>query len=165
MFQLRNTKGFTLIEVLLALGIVAFMASVVVPSLASSYENLNFKKTLNETEQLLNLASTYSRSMNQEVVVSVNRTGGKVSSLSVLKTSPLSQLDTLEIKNGFELITEPVITSFSFSPTSSVRLFLGETQLNEDQNLQVKVRASYTYADYLTVFYYSGAIQRIEPNK
>ncbi len=148
-------------EVLFTIGILVIVATLVVPSLRSSYELANMKKQLSETQAFLELASQYSQSLNRRVVVSMNIKENKVQHMEILDDYTKSSLDELAISSTIQLTISPSIDKLWFSPTTSLQGSLLETPLLTSSNISFEYNGNYNGTKNITIFYHSGAIQQL----
>lgn len=111
-FKNNNQKGFSLLEVVITLGIIATLATIVVPSLKLFQYNNEIKITESILGTQLNQARTYARARFYDSgwSVEVDENNG-----------------TITLFQGFDKASAPVSTKREFVIPKTVTLSAGET--------------------------------------
>ena len=73
---MRNTKGFTLLELMVVVAIIAIFAAIAVPTFSSWSPRLKFRTSADEMHKVLMLARMTAISSNRDVVITFDQANG-----------------------------------------------------------------------------------------
>lgn len=137
-----NDRGFTLLELVVTLGLLAIMMAIAVPSTSSWRKNAQYKEAAREVVSLLRRARSFAVQQNQSTTVTIDLSNRKYSFAG--KDTVFSKDVTVESKALIGDAWKKTGTlSITFRPqgTSNETLFV---RINEDDNLQVRVDSTAT---------------------
>lgn len=143
----KPEQGFTLIEVMTVVAIMALAAAIAIPSYQAWYAKAKLKSALMELSSNMNMARTVARNRNTTITVTVALANGRVTATYTAPTSTaaacLADARTCAIETqvmSVEVTAVAGTTQFQFN---SLGLRVGGGTAN--QALQLMDRAGLTY--------------------
>lgn len=143
----RSERGFTLIEVMTVVAIIALATAIAIPSYQAWYAKAKLKAALLELSSNMNMARSVARNRNQTITVTVVLTNGRVMATYTAPTSTsaacLADARTCAMETQVMPTEVTAIGGTTQVQFNSLGLRVGGGTVN--QALQLMDRAGLTY--------------------
>lgn len=93
--SVQKNKGFTLIELMVTIGVLAIIASLAIPSFGQTLANQKFKKTVIELKSTLENARSQALLTRAETVVCVNKNSSNTAMTEVTCGAKLTRYSSM----------------------------------------------------------------------
>lgn len=143
-----HMRGFTLVELILSVGILSMLAGLSLPLYASFYNRTNLDSTADQVAHALRRAQGFSRSANGDTTWGVRLQSGSV---VVFKGASYAARDvdydeTISLNNITPSgVSEVVFTKLYGAPSATGTVTLTETTINESRAIQLNAKGLVTY--------------------
>lgn len=113
--QHSQSRGFTLIEVLVVVGIIAVISAIAIPGLAKlgAFTRDEFKRTVSQVDSLLRAAEIYSTTYHVNAAVVYSMDHYSESEAAAVDTTPVINPFAEDPGDPANPITQPVVDSFT----------------------------------------------------
>lgn len=143
-----RTNGFTMVELLLSVGIISMLAGLSLPLYASFYNRTNLDTATDQVAHALRRAQTFSRAANGDTTWGVRVQSG---SAVVFKGATYAARDAtydeiISLNNITPTgLSEVVFTKLYGVPSTTGTITLTETTINESKAIELNVKGLVTY--------------------
>ena len=164
MFTSKSFRGFSLIEVLVILGILSIVVAMVLPSFRLSNEKVDISITSSRLYSIFNVLQLQSVNSDSMIIVSFNynTATNQLDSLNyntVTNEAPnttLSYVDEIDIPAGVVLSSNMTLTHIVFNPNRSFSYYYFNNKI-ATENLNLTFVAD-QHESSIIFYYHSGKI-------
>lgn len=125
--NLKKKKGFTLVEVIIVLVILAILAAILIPSLVGYIDKANEKASIANCRSFVLAAQTIgSETYGEKGALSTNGTNATVTEADFIKeVFDLSELDSAKFKGEITMTPKGKVSKVKFDDGSYIVTFTG----------------------------------------
>ena len=125
--NLKKKKGFTLVEVIIVLVILAILAAILIPSLVGYIDKANEKASIANCRSFVLAAQTIgSETYGEKGTLSTNGTDATVTEADFIKeVFDLSELDSTKFKGEITMTPKGKVSEVKFDDGSYIGTFTG----------------------------------------
>lgn len=125
--NLKKKKGFTLVEVIIVLVILAILAAILIPSLVGYIDKANEKASIANCRSFVLAAQTIgSETYGEKGTLSTNGTNATVTEADFIKeVFDLSELDSTKFKGEITMTPKGKVSEVKFDDGSYIVTFTG----------------------------------------